>query len=260
MGELQDQVAAITGAASGIDLEIARLFYQEGAQVLLVDRNAEALKKAESEFHDSGGRVCSCVSDVTKSNMVDSFMEEAVRRFGKLDILVNGAGLQHRSPIVNFTDQDWHKILDVLLHSVFYGIRAAARQMIKQQTGGKIITLSSAASVVPCGTTAPYCTAKAAVNMLTKVAAVELGKHKIRVNAIAPGEIETPFIQHWLARPMWKELVVRETPLRRMGKTTDVAEAALFLASDRSDWVSGHVLFVDGGQGLRGVDYEEFGI
>jgi 2-deoxy-D-gluconate 3-dehydrogenase len=260
MGELQNQVAVITGAASGIDLEIAHLFHREGARVLLVDCNADALKKAEMEFHDSEDRVHSYVADVTKSSMVDSFVEEAVRRFGRLDILVNGAGLQHRSSIVNFTDEDWHKLLGVLLHSVFYGIRAAARQMVKQQTGGKIITLSSAASAVPCGTTAPYCTAKAGVNMLTKVAAVELGKHKIRVNAIAPGEVETPFIQHWLARPMWKELVVRETPLRRMGKTADIAEAALFLASDRSDWVTGHVLFVDGGQGLRGVDYEEFGV
>ncbi|MEW6441142.1 MAG: SDR family oxidoreductase [bacterium] len=260
MAELQDQAAVITGAASGIDLEIARLFHREGARVLLVDRNADALQQAEAEFQDSGDRVHAYVADVTKSVVVDACVEEAVRRFGRLDILVNGAGLQRRSSIVNFTDEGWHELLAVLLHSVFYGIRAAARQMAKQQTGGKIITLSSAASVVPCGTTAPYCTAKAAVNMLTKVAAVELGKDKIRVNAIAPGEVETPFIQHWLDRPMWKESVVRETPLRRMGKTSDIAEAALFLASDRSDWVTGHVLFVDGGQGLRGVDYEAFGI
>jgi NAD(P)-dependent dehydrogenase (short-subunit alcohol dehydrogenase family) len=93
--------------------------------------------------------------------------------------------------------------------------------------------------------------------MVTKVAAVEFGKQKIRVNAIAPGETETPLIQHMLDFPMWKEMVVRETPMRRMGQTNDVAQVALFLASERSDWITGQVVFVDGGQGLRGVDYEE---
>ncbi len=257
MGELHNQVAAITGAASGIDLEIARLFYREGAQLLLVDRNDDALKKAESEFHDSEGRVCSYVADVTKSNTVDAFVEEAVRKFGKLDILVNGAGITGGGMIVELTDDLWHAQLAVMLHGVLYGVRAAARQMIKQQTGGKIISISSAASTVPLGGGVSYCSAKAAVNMITQVAALELGKHKIRVNAIAPGETETPFIQELLEKPMWKEAVIFETPLRRLGRTSDIAQAALFLASDRSDWITGHVLFVDGGQGMRGADYEE---
>lgn len=257
MGELDNQVAAITGAASGIDLEIARTFHREGASVLLVDCNEENLKKAEAEFREGTDRVASFVADVRDSKQVDAFVEEAVRRFGKLDILVNGAGIVFSSKFVDWRDEDWHRMIDIMLHGVFYGIRAAARQMVKQGHGGKIISLSSAASVVPLGTSAGYCTAKASVNMLTKVAAVELGKHKIRVNAIAPGETETPIIQHMLETPGWKELVLRETPLKRIGTTRDTAEVALFLASDRSDWITGHVLFVDGGQGLRGVDYEQ---
>lgn len=257
MGELENQVAAITGAASGIDLEIARTFFREGASILLVDCNEENLKKAESEFQEHPDRVASFVADVRKSEQVDALVEETVKRFGKLDILVNGAGITFGSKFVDFQDEDWHRMMDIMLHGVFYGIRAAARQMIKQGHGGKIISLSSAASTVPLGGSAGYCTAKASVNMLTKVAAVELGKHNIRVNAIAPGETETPIIQHMLDTPGWKELVIRETPLKRMGRTKDTAEVALFLASNRSDWITGNVLFVDGGQGLRGVDYEE---
>lgn len=256
MAELDNQVAVITGAASGIDLEIARIFYREGARLLLVDRNEEALKKGEAEFRDTR-RVHSYAADVTKSGMVDAFIEEAVHIFGKLDILVNGAGIVGRSMLVELTDEQWHAQLGVMLHGVLYGVRAAARQMIEQKTGGKIISLSSAASAVPLGGGIAYCTAKAAVNMVTRVAAVELGKHKIRVNAIAPGETMTPLIEHMLAFPLWKQAVIEETPLRRMGETTDVAQVALFLASDRSDWITGQVIFVDGGQGMRGVDYEE---
>ncbi|MBI4832906.1 MAG: SDR family oxidoreductase [Candidatus Lindowbacteria bacterium] len=256
MGELENQVALITGAASGIDLEIARVFHREGARLLLVDRNEDALKKAGGEFQGSG-RAYSFVADVTRSSMVDAAVEEAVRRFGKLDILVNGAGVVHSARILDFEDAHWHMLIDVMVHGVFYGIRAAARQMVKQKTGGKIISLSSAASRVPLGGSIGYCTSKAAVNMITEVASVELGKHKIRVNAIAPGETMTPLIQRRLDNPGWKEFVIRETPLRRMGETGDIAEMALFLASNRSDWVTGQVFFVDGGQGLRGVDYEE---
>lgn len=257
MAELEDQVALITGAASGIDLEIARLFHREGARVLLVDRNDEALAKAVSEFKDDGKRVSGFPADVTDSSMVDAGVAEAVKRFGKLDILVNGAGIVGRGLIADLPDEEWHRFINVMLNGVFYGIRAAARQMKKQGTGGRIINLSSAASAVPLGSSAGYCTAKAAVNMLTKVAAVELGKHKIRVNALAPGETDTPLIAHMMSIPEWKEIVIRETPLRRVGCTMDTAQAALFLASDRSDWITGHVLFVDGGQGLRGIDYED---
>jgi len=256
MGELENQVAAITGAASGIDLEIARTFYREGAKVLLVDCNQEALEKAESEFQENPARVASFVADVRDSKQVDAFVGEAVQRFGKLDILVNGAGITHGGKLDELDDDGWHKLIGVMLDGVFYGIRAAGKQMIQQGTGGKIISLSSAASVVPVSGGGGYCTAKAAVNMLTKVAAVEFGKHKIRVNAIAPGETETPLIQNSLNNPGWKELVENETPLRRIGQTEDVAKLALFLATDRSDWITGQVMFVDGGQALRGVDYE----
>lgn len=259
MGQLENQVAVITGAASGIDLEIARLFHKEGASVLLVDLNEKGLKKAAGELQTSG-RAAWFVADVTRSEMVDASVEEAVKTFGKVDIFVNGAGIIARGRIVELPDVEWRRSLDVMLSGVFYGIRAAARQMIKQKSGGKIISLSSAASTVPIGGSAGYCTAKAAVNMLTQVAALELGTHGIRVNAIAPGETETPLIQHMLDLPIWKELVIRETPLGRFGQTRDVAQAALFLASDCSDWVTGQVIFVDGGQGLRGVDYESLGL
>jgi NAD(P)-dependent dehydrogenase (short-subunit alcohol dehydrogenase family) len=257
MGQLENQVAVITGAASGIDLEIAKLFYREGARLLLVDLNEEALAEAAAAFKDNGKRVAGFPADVTDSKRVDACIDEAVRRFGKLDILVNGAGIVGRGFITDMPDEEWHRQMGVMLDGVFFGVRAAARQMKKQGTGGKIISLSSAASAIPLGGSIAYCTAKAAVNMITKVAAVELGKYKIRVNAIAPGETETPLIAQMMSIPMWKEMVIKETPLRRIGCTTDIAEAALFLAGNRSDWVTGHVLFVDGGQGLRGVDYEE---
>lgn len=253
MGKLDAQVAVITGAASGIDLEIARLFYREGAHIFLVDMNAEALRLAKAEFRNSDNRVGSCEADVTKSKMVDACVAKAVGMFGRVDIMVNGAGIGGRGMILDLTDEEWHRPLNVMLHGVFYGVRAAARQMVKQESGGKIINISSVASEVPLSGSISYCTAKAGVNMITKAAAVQLGEHNIRVNAIAPGEIETPLVQEHLDMPAWKESVIQKTPLGRVGQPTDVAEAALFLASDRSDWMTGHVLFVDGGQGMRGI-------
>ncbi|MGQ9723163.1 MAG: SDR family NAD(P)-dependent oxidoreductase [Candidatus Jordarchaeum sp.] len=258
MGRLDGKIAAVTGAASGIGLEISRRFLSEGASVLLADINEANLEKAFQESSQQyAGRVHKIKADVTKSKEVDNFVQETVNHFGRIDIIVNCAGILKQCLLQDLDDATWDESIKIMLYGVFYGVRAGARQMIAQGKGGCIINISSVGGIVPLSDSPHYCVAKSGVNMLTKVAAVTLGKHKIRVNAIAPGETWTPMTEAFLSIPGVEDLFIKETPLERLGKPSDVASVALFLASDESDWITGHVLCVDGGQGLRGVDAEK---
>nr|MDO8063397.1 SDR family oxidoreductase [Candidatus Freyrarchaeum guaymaensis] len=258
MGRLDGKVAAITGAASGIGREIARTFFREGASVVLVDLNESKLEEAYEELkQQDASRVHKVKADVRSSKDVDMFVQETVNRFGRIDVLVNCAGILKQVLLQDLDDETWDESLKVMLYGVFYGVRAAARQMISQGQGGCIINISSVGSIVPLTDSIHYCVAKSGVNMLTKAAAVALGKHKIRVNAIAPGETWTPMTEAFLKIPGVEELFIRETPLGRLGKPSDIAATALFLASDESEWITGHILCVDGGQSLRGVDAEK---
>ncbi|MHA1645324.1 MAG: SDR family NAD(P)-dependent oxidoreductase [Candidatus Freyarchaeota archaeon] len=258
MGKLDGKVAAVTGAASGIGQEIARTFFREGASVVLVDINESKLEETFEELkQQDADRVHVVKADVIKSEEVDNFVQETVKRFNRIDILVNCAGILKQLLLQDLDDETWDQSLKVMLYGVFYGVRAGARQMISQGKGGCIINISSVGSFVPLTDSPHYCVAKSGVNMLTKVAAVAFGKHKIRVNAIAPGETWTPMTESFLSLPGVEDLFIKETPLERLGKPSDTAKTALFLASDDSEWITGQIISVDGGQGLRGVDAEK---
>lgn len=256
MKRLENKVTFITGAASGMGQEISRVFFREDARVILSDINEDKLAKIEEELsHQDRARVFKVTADVRDSKQVDQAIRSGVDHFGRLDIVANVAGVLNEAYIKDFTDDIWDNDLKVMLYGPFYGTRAAARYMIEQGEGGCIINISSTGSIVPLVLCSSYCVAKAGVNMLTKVAAVELGSYKIRVNAIAPGETKTPLVQPYFdVTPGLEEKFIEQTPLGRLGETSDIANAALFLASDEADWITGHILYVDGGQGLRGVD------
>ncbi|PRZ41809.1 NAD(P)-dependent dehydrogenase (short-subunit alcohol dehydrogenase family) [Antricoccus suffuscus] len=241
-GRLEGRSALITGGASGIGLEIARRYRSEGASVTLVDINREALDAHAAEL---GGT--SYVADVTDESSMEDAVAAAVNAYGGLDIAVNAAGAGFVAPITELPLEEWRRILDLCLTGVFLSVKHEARRM---NDGGSIINIASLNAIQPAEGFAAYCSAKAGVAMFTKVAAMELGPRSIRVNAIAPGLVDTPLTAALTAPPLSDEFL-DNAPLGRIGVPSDIADAALFLASDDSSWVTGDLLSVDGGAHTR---------
>ena len=240
---LKDKVALVTGGASGIGREIARRCVAEGARVVLGDRNAPLLSEAAKEL----GNACATVAmDVTREQDAERAVALATTRFGRLDIGVNCAGLGVSVPLTDQTEQQWDTVLDVCLKGVFLSMKHEARTMKAGGNGGVIINIASINARQPGAGLSAYCAAKAGVEMLTRVAAMELGPLGIRVVGIGPGLIDTPLTTFQRERPHVREAFLDNVPLGRVGTTADIASAALFLASDEASWISGDTLFVDG--------------
>jgi NAD(P)-dependent dehydrogenase (short-subunit alcohol dehydrogenase family) len=244
MGDrLKDKIALVTGAASGIGREIARRYVTEGARVVMADRNAALLNEAAKELGDAGA---GAEMDVTREADVERTVTFAMARFGRLDVAVNCAGLGASVPLVDQTEQQWDTVVDVCLKGVFLCMKHEARAMIAGGRGGAIINIASINARQPGAGLSAYCAAKAGVEMLTRVAALELGPQRVRVVGIGPGLIDTPLTTFQQERPHVREAFLENVPLGRVGTTSDIASAALFLASDDASWVSGDTLFVDG--------------
>lgn len=246
MGErLAGKTAVITGGASGIGREIARRFVEEGARVALGDRNGALLAEAAAEL----GTACVAAEmDVTAERDVEKLVETAADAFGRLDIGVNCAGLGVFAPIVDLDESRWDLVVDVCLKGVFLALKHEARRMIAEGHGGAIVNLASINARQPAEGLAAYCAAKAGVEMLTRCAAMELGPSGIRVTGIGPGLIDTPLTAFQRANPALRAEFLANIPAGRIGAPRDIANAALFLASDEADWVSGDTLFVDGAE------------
>ncbi len=245
---LKERTALITGGASGIGLGIAGRFVSEGARVVLVDINSEAMATAEKELGDD----CLTVeADVTQEADLQKAVAATVEKFGRLDIAVNSAGGNIPGTIVDQPVEHWDTTMDLCLKGVFVSMKTEAQQMKAQGGGGVIINISSLNGRQPGIAFGAYCAAKAGVEMLTRVGAMELGPDNIRVCAIAPGLVDTPITQmlHQV-EPIYNDFV-ENTPLGRSGQTTDIASAATFLASDEASWVTGHTLCVDGGASTK---------
>ncbi len=241
---LEGKVALITGGGSGIGKGIAARFVREGARVMLADISEENLSQASEEL----GEACETINtDVTVEEQVERAVKATVENFGHLDIVVNSAGIGSMSAIVNTAVEDWDNVLAVDLKGPFLIIKHGANQMIAQGKGGSIINIASLNSRQPAEGMAPYCCAKAALEMLTKVAAMELGPYNIRVNAISPGLTDTPLVNPMFAMDGVLEAFRENTPLVRYGTPDDIAAAALFLASNEASWITAENLFVDGG-------------
>ena len=241
---LQGRVAAITGGALGIGRATARLFAAEGAAVALGDVEVGAAETVAKEIVNGGGRAIAVSVDVGDAGQVQAFVDRVVAELGRLDIMFANAGIAHSAPFLEHPEAQWHRVLRVNLTGVFLCCQAAARQMVKQG-GGRIITTASINGFRGVENLVGYNAAKAGVIELTKTMAVELARHHIAVNAIAPAQIDTR-----LTRSLPEEARQRRVeriPMGRFGEADEVARAALFLASDDAGYITGHTLAVDGG-------------
>ena len=245
MGALDGQVAIVTGAGTGIGRETARLFAAEGAVVALGDIQADGVETVARAISAGGGRASAMAVDVGDAAQVNAFVERIVAEFGRLDIMVANAGIAHSAPFLDHPEAQWQRVLRVNLTGVFLCCQAAARQMVKQGDGGRIISVASINAFRGVENLVGYNAAKAGVVELTKTMAVELAAHGITANAVAPAQIDTR-----LTRTLPEEARQRRVdriPLGRFGEPEDVARAALFLASDDARYITGHTLAVDGG-------------
>lgn len=247
---LKGKTAVVTGAGSGNGRAIALKFFQEGANVVIADLNEEgATETLKLAGPDSNGLVIKM--DVTNRDDVQRMINETVRVFGTVDILVNNAGIVGFTPFLELDDKEWDKVHDVNLKGPFLCSQIASKEMIKNGNGGRIINITSVEAhviVSSSGKCQPhYNSSKGGLNLLTKAMAIELAQYGITANSIAPGVVETPFTAEGLSNPEAKRWVLDRLPVGRIGKPDDIANAALFLASENSSYMTGSTMFVDGG-------------
>jgi 3-oxoacyl-[acyl-carrier protein] reductase len=243
MGRFDGKVALVTGGASGIGRAIAAQVVADGGRVLLFDVNRDALATVTAEL--GGDEVAAGVAgDVTVEADVERSVAEAVDRFGALHLAANCAGVGTFAPLPDHPVEEWDRVVDICLKGVFLSLKHEARAMRDAGSGGAIVNIASINARQAAEGMAAYCSAKAGVEMLTKVAAMELGRHGIRVAGVGPGLVDTPLTS--FASGEIKEAYLRNSPLGRTGQPGDVAAAACWLLSEEASWVSGDTLYVDG--------------
>lgn len=246
-GRLEGRIAIVTGAGSGIGKASAKKMASEGAVVIVNDINGDTAAQTVDEIRAAGGEAHAQSGDVTSRTDVDALVDGAVARHGRLDIVHNNAGGGTTVPILEMSDEHFVHDIELNLHSVFFGIRAALRVMVPQGRGS-IISTSSGAGLGAVPGLAAYGSAKAAVIMLTRCAAVEYAHTGVRINAIAPGSMGTPAFGQWLdSMPVGLAGYEAQIPQHRLGRADEIADAAAWLASDESSYVNGAVIPVDGG-------------
>ncbi len=243
--QLKGRRALITGSSAGIGLALAEALAQAGAHVILNGRTAGKVNAAADALRSHNLSVSSSVFDVTDAENVRAAVEQ-IEAEGPIDILVNNAGMQIRGPLHEYKDDDWHTIMRTNLDSVYYVGQAVAKKMIPRGRG-KIINICSVQSELGRPGIAPYTATKGAVKMLTKGMAIDWGQFGINVNGIGPGYFKTELNQKLVDDPAFSTWLVGRTPSRRWGDVQDLGGAAVFLASDASRFVNGHILYVDGG-------------
>ncbi len=244
--DLSGRLALITGSSKGIGLALAGALGAAGATLVLNARDAARLEAARVELQGRGLKVHAAPFDVTDADAVQAGVAAIEADIGAIDILVNNAGMQHRSPFAEFPIDAWRKLTATNLDSVFFVGRAVAQRMIERRRG-KIINICSVQSELGRPGIAPYAATKGAVKMLTKGMAIDLGKHGIQVNGLGPGYFKTELNQALVADAAFSAWLTGRTPAGRWGEVDELGGAAIFLASDASSFVSGHILYVDGG-------------
>ena len=243
---LDGQLALVTGSSQGIGLALAKGLGEAGATVILNGRDTDKLAAAASSLRDAGLTIHDVPFDVTDGSAVTEAIDGIERNIGPLDILINNAGMQFRTPLEDFPEEAWHRLVKTNIDSVFFVGKAAAKHMIGRERG-KIINICSVQSELGRYSIAPYTMTKGAVKMLTKGMCVDWGRYNIQVNGIGPGYFNTPLNKALVDDPKFTEWVKGRTPAGRWGETDELVGAAVFLASSASSFVNGHVLYVDGG-------------
>ena len=243
---LEGKVALVTGGGRGLGRGIALALAEAGADVAVASRTRAELEAVAEEIEAKGRRALVVVGDVSAPREAHRLVKEAADWQGRLDVLVNAAGVNKRIPSLEVTEEDWDWILGVNLKGTFFTSQAAGEVMVRQGKGS-IINIASLLSAVGIPTLAPYAASKTGVVGLTRVLAAEWGPQGVRVNAIAPGYFRTKMTDRLFADPDWYARLKRQVPLGREGFPEDLAGAAVFLASDASRYVTGQVIYVDGG-------------
>jgi len=247
---LEDKVALVTGAGGGIGGAVARVFGAAGARVFVHGRQEDKLKALCDSMSREGVDTAYKGIDITVSGAAQDLVDAAIRTMGRIDVLINSAGINRPQKPEDVTEKNWDDVLDINLKALFFVCQAAGKEMIKKG-GGKIINVSSQAGSVALPLRAAYCSSKGGVDQLTRTLALEWAQHNILVNAVAPTFVLTPFSEGMFKDEAFKQYVLGSIPLGRMATTEEVAYAALFLASDLSNMITGHILTVDGGWTIK---------
>ena len=247
--KLFNKISLVTGAGKGIGRSIAVTLAKEGSCVVVNDVNLDDANAVAEEIINGGSKAISVKADISQSNEVQRMVENTIKNYGKIDILVNSAGIQTVTPFLELSEEEWQRVIDVNLKGTFLCSQMVAKEMVKHGKG-KIINITSIHQSIPRFNKIHYDVSKAGIAMLTKDMALELSKYKINVNSVAPGAIMTPMNEDILASSEKMAEIESKIPWKRMGKPEEVAQAVLYFASDESDYVTGSTINVDGGSSL----------
>jgi glucose 1-dehydrogenase len=251
--KLKDKVAVVTGGSKGIGHGIAGEFLREGAKVVICSRNRNEGEAAAEKLKDFGSDVIYFRCDVASLDELEYLVEGTVEHFGRLDIYVANAGINdpEKTPYLEITPEQYDRIMNVNLKGVFFGGQYAARQMVKQGGGGAIVNVSSVNAYLALNSQMVYTTSKGGIQQLTKVQAVDLSPHNIKVNAIAPGPITTELALRVGSSMELRDTVVSRTPIGRYGTSGECGRLAVYLASEDSDFIFGQSIYIDGGRSFQ---------
>jgi 2-deoxy-D-gluconate 3-dehydrogenase len=247
---LDGQVAIVTGASRGLGKQIALSLASAGANVGIVARTLSQLEETAHEIEALGHRVVVIPIDISRSEQVNHAVEQVTSALGPIDILVNNAGVAEDKPLVEVTDEDWHRVMSVNLDSAFYFCRSVGKQMIERKKG-KVINIGSVLGLVGYQNFASYSTSKGALLQFTRTLALEWGRYGIHVNAIAFGWFTTEMNANAMAQEKIREALLRRIPFRRFGHPSEVGPLVIFLASSASDFMTGSVIVMDGGELIK---------
>jgi glucose 1-dehydrogenase len=245
---LHGKVAIVTGGNTGIGKSVVLALAQRGANVVIdYVANPDATSDLEKQVIALGDQAIGVKADVSRVEEVQSLVDQAVQAFGRLDVMVNNAGIETRTSVLDTTEQQYDRVLDINLKSAFFGTQIAAKQFIKQGGGGRIINMTSVHEDWPMPGNTPYCLSKGGMRMLTRTAGVELGPHGISVLGVGPGAVATPINAETMADPGKMKVLDAAIPLGRMAQPEEIAHVVAFLADEGASYVTATTIFVDGG-------------